>query len=413
MATEVPNSCYQPRLSILRESIRRNMSEDCLYLNIVVTKKALLDRDEKRAVMAWISPTDFLYGSGSDYPYLVPELPVSGDVVLVSLNYRKNVFGFIYHPKIPPLSGNLGLWDQNLALQWIKTNIEAFGGDPQLITAFGQESGSQSIANHILSPYAEDLFQNAIMMGSPAFLTVQDRANLRTELSTEIVLRRVSCWDKEDVLNCLQKLDPKELINALPNRPFPFTLIFGDEYLPYQMSDLLDLESFPDTIKRVNVLIGAGQNGAGIFTAWGSGNVYADQKLTRESAIQYIRGIFKQEAVPKLMNEYFKSFETTQEVQGGIIRLANDYGVRCPIYDYARKVAAQKAGGVYTYIINQRPKLSYWPQCTQNPEFGVCPGDSILYVFGVPFDRKSSYSNQDRAFSSMIMDIWSHFAKTG
>jgi para-nitrobenzyl esterase len=127
-------------------------SEDCLYLNIWTTAAA----GDKRPVMVWIPGGGFVGGSAAGEIYDGAEFAKKG-VVLVSINYRVWKFGFLASPELSKesdhrVSGNYGLLDQIAALQWVKQNIAAFGGDPGNVTIFGQSAGSSSTTFLMASP---------------------------------------------------------------------------------------------------------------------------------------------------------------------------------------------------------------------------------------------------------------------
>jgi para-nitrobenzyl esterase len=141
-----------------------SMNEDCLYLNIWTPAKT---GNEKMPVMVWI------YGGGlmEGYPY---EMEFDGEriarrgVILVSVNYRLNVFGFLTHPEIIKRSpdgfvANWGYLDQKAGIDWVRRNIANFGGDPDNITIFGQSAGGGSVLAHVNSPLAKGAFAKAIV----------------------------------------------------------------------------------------------------------------------------------------------------------------------------------------------------------------------------------------------------------
>lgn len=139
------------------------MSEDCLFLNVWT---AVTSASDRRPVMVWIHPGGYQTGSGSTPGYDGEALAKKG-VVLVTINYRLGVFGFFSHPDLTKesehhASGNYAFMDQVAALQWVRNNIAAFGGDPQRVTVFGDSAGSASIANLMGSPRAKGLFQRAV-----------------------------------------------------------------------------------------------------------------------------------------------------------------------------------------------------------------------------------------------------------
>jgi len=144
------------------------MSEDCLYLNV---RTGNLPRDNKdkyapQPVMVWIHGGGHQFGS-SDFNYYQSNALAKKGVVLVTINYRLGAMGYMAHPalsKADPngVSGNYGTLDQIAALQWVKDNISAYGGDPDNVTIFGESAGSWSVTEMMASPLAAGLFHKAI-----------------------------------------------------------------------------------------------------------------------------------------------------------------------------------------------------------------------------------------------------------
>lgn len=118
--------------------------------------------------MVWIHGGGFVNGSSSTIFY-GPDFLVEKDVILVSINYRLGIFGFLSlnDPKVG-IPGNAGLKDQTMALKWIKANIEHFGGDPKNITIAGESAGGASIHYHLISELSKGLFQKAIVQSGVA-----------------------------------------------------------------------------------------------------------------------------------------------------------------------------------------------------------------------------------------------------
>ncbi len=139
------------------------MSEDCLYLNVWTQAASATD---KRPVLVWIHGGAFAEGSGS-LPSFDGEALAKKGLVVVTINYRLNVFGFLAHPELTAetdhrSSGNYGLLDQIAALQWVQRNVAAFGGDPSRVTVAGQSAGSSSVHFLEISRLAKGLFARAI-----------------------------------------------------------------------------------------------------------------------------------------------------------------------------------------------------------------------------------------------------------
>ena len=137
-------------------------SEDCLFLNIWAPRQIR----EPRPVMVWIHGGGFFNGAGS-LPIYDGARMAEQDVVLVSINYRLNVFGFFAHPALSAesprgASGNYGLMDMVAALEWVRDNIAAFGGDPRRVTIFGESAGGGAVMALMLVPRTAGLFHRAI-----------------------------------------------------------------------------------------------------------------------------------------------------------------------------------------------------------------------------------------------------------
>ena len=141
-------------------------SEDCLYLN--VWTKAPAQADKKLPVALWIHGGGYREGWGSE-PEFDGQEWASKDVVLVTINYRLGIFGFMTYPELSAesphhVSGNYGILDQIQSLKWIKANIVQFGGDPDNVTIFGQSAGAGSVRTLCESPLARGLFHKAVIM---------------------------------------------------------------------------------------------------------------------------------------------------------------------------------------------------------------------------------------------------------
>ncbi|WP_284037203.1 carboxylesterase/lipase family protein [Neobacillus sp. 114] len=145
-----------------------NVSEDCLYLNVWSPGAD----DKKRPVMVWIHGGAYVTGSGSGHWYDGASFATKGDVVVVTINYRLGVFGFLHLGEIGgeeyATSGNCGILDQVAALHWVQENIAAFGGDPNNVTIFGESAGAMSVGVLLGFPSAQGLFQKAILQSGAA-----------------------------------------------------------------------------------------------------------------------------------------------------------------------------------------------------------------------------------------------------
>lgn len=142
--------------------------EDCLNLNVYVSKTALKE-GKKLPVLFWIHGGSLWVGAGRDYD--ASKLAEEGRAIVVTINYRLGILGYFAHPAIDAEGhrfANYGLMDQQFALDWVRSNIGAFGGDADNITISGESSGGNSVLAHVVSPDSAGKFQHAIAMSGGA-----------------------------------------------------------------------------------------------------------------------------------------------------------------------------------------------------------------------------------------------------
>ncbi len=208
-------------------------NEDCLYLNIWSSG---LDND-RRPVMVWIHGGGFSTGTGSSALYNGGVLAGRGNVVVVTINYRLNIFGFLRLKDITqggiPSTGNEGILDQIAALKWIHDNIESFGGDPNNVTVFGQSAGGASISGLLGLSSTKGIFNKAICQsGSYNSFVTLDEANRYSEYLLHRLNLDVSQAKAIRSLTSEQLLDA--YINSFPlpkDIRSPFPVVDGEIFL--------------------------------------------------------------------------------------------------------------------------------------------------------------------------------------
>lgn len=189
-------------------------SEDCLFLNIW-TPKAAVDKRQRLPVMVFFHGGYFVFGAGSLPVYDGSYLAASGNVVVVTLNYRLGALGFLAVPELG-LTGNYGVMDQRRALQWVADNIGAFGGDLRKVTIFGESAGAMSVGLHLFSvPANRDLFRAAIIESNPLAIPYPS-------LAAQIALK----WDQFRVALCFEANKPLNCtFDVAALRALPLSLI--------------------------------------------------------------------------------------------------------------------------------------------------------------------------------------------
>jgi len=212
-ATVFGPSCPQPE----NPALTGPTSEDCLYLN-VYTPTLGGSGDGGLPVLVWIHGGRFTLGAGRDYDGT--KLAADG-IVVVTINYRLGVLGFLAHPALASEpggpSGNWALMDQQAALRWVQSNIGRFGGDPGNVTIAGQSSGGTSVLAHLVSRGSGGLFHRAIIQSGSFALTQQSLADGKAD--GEAFAAKASCPDQ--TAECLRRLPVADLVSSFPGSAIP------------------------------------------------------------------------------------------------------------------------------------------------------------------------------------------------
>jgi para-nitrobenzyl esterase len=375
-------------------------SEDCLTLNVWVPDK---HAEATMPVMVWIYGGGFVAGTTSEARQEGSHLAQQG-VIVVSMNYRLGVFGFLVHPELAAESGhnsagNYGLLDQLAVLKWVHDNIAAFGGDPGNVTIFGESAGSFSVSAQMASPLAKGLFQKAIGESGGAFSRSGlsfDAMSARAEKDAKLVKDKLGA----STLAELRAIPAEKLLAEFAppkSRGFDFGPDVDGYFLP---------ESVP-------AIFAAGkQNDVALLAGWnhdeGSFEIaFAPQKPTAESFKAASKKDFGDKA-----DEFLKLYpaDTEEHAQRSAMDYAGDKFIALSTWDWIE--AATKAGKqpVYRYRFDMAP-FSKDPKA---PRMGAYHSAEIEYVFG-QLDSKTdvTWRESDRQISDIMQKYWANFAKNG
>ncbi|XP_077560749.1 cholinesterase-like [Haemaphysalis longicornis] len=213
-----------------------NYTEDCLHLHVWTPHREQNQHVEPVPVLVWIHGGGFTHGTASNPNYNGSILCAKTGFVVVSMNYRLDILGFLDASSVEA-PGNMGLMDQTLALEWIQENSKFFGGDPLKVTLFGESAGAMSIHAHMLSPLSRYLFQNAILLsGSLYSIDFYDSPQQSLQMAHR-VSKIVNCSGEEilsthadDLVRCLRNVSVEELLAASGEAASPYFGTFQTTY---------------------------------------------------------------------------------------------------------------------------------------------------------------------------------------
>jgi len=309
-------------------------NEDCLFLNVWTPAAD----NKKRPVMFWIHGGGFMSGSGSSDLYDGSILAKKGDVVVVTINYRLAPLGLLYFKNITKDSegfqNNLAIKDQIMALTWVKDNIASFGGDPNMVTIFGESAGARSVLALLGAPSAKGLFKRAIAQSAtPDFSWTPEQATAITQTFLEILhipqdsLEKLRSIPVDTLLKAINTLDNKLVGQKGWNRVFTPTI--DDEKALYASED-----AEPST---VDLLIGTNMDESNLFTTKQMGMM-----PRREIGLKpYFSNLDSQQV--KQVTGSYKSYPRTKAIH----RLLTDAIFRIPSIEYADKQS--QSAHVYMY----------------------------------------------------------------
>ncbi|KAK5625615.1 hypothetical protein RRF57_001331 [Xylaria bambusicola] len=375
-------------------------SEDCHFLNI------------------W---TPYLPGPISNKRSLKPVMDFDGgnlasrsDVVVVAINYRLGTFGFLALDD-GITNGNFGLADQIAALDWVRSHIDKFGGDPDRITIFGQSAGAASVRALTASPKALGKFAAAIPLSSPGGLNGASTFSKYMTIDEEVkavgnaILSSTNCTDAASQVNCLRSIPAFKLstIGAIA----AFLVVDGT----YLVSDKLDLSR--GSRYPFHLMIGTTRDDGAAFIGY--------PRTTNQSA--YLASLGFEVPSPKLFplpniaNKTLGLFNMTA-------RLATDGQFRC--IDQATAYGAlfnSRLSSVYYYEFNRTYQLTNYPQLDvceppksrahphgdPNGEYFKCHSGELYYLFGnLAREGLPMRDKNDLPFQQFVVDSFSSFART-
>jgi para-nitrobenzyl esterase len=376
-------------------------SEDCLYLNVWTPAKS---PDESMPVMVWIYGGAFTTGAANIPIYNGRHLAEQG-VVLVSFNYRVGPFGFMAHPLLSKespdgVSGNYGMLDQIAALEWVRDNIEVFGGDPDNVTIFGESAGGSSVCNLMASPLAGGLFDRAIVE-SGGFMgfgipSGDDGSTLKdAELVGQLITADLGVDGADDVLAALREVTPQELLDAASQHTDALGMmdmgpVVDGWALPEEPSAIFAAGEQQD----VPLLIGTNADEGAFFAPDMTQQQY-------ELTLRYIYGVDADEVSALI------PAPTPEDAKPAFARLLTEMGFAAGSR-FAASCMAAVGAPAYLY------KFTKVTSDAALLQMGAFHGIEIPYVFGnADQETQVTPSEADLALSEVMMAYWTNFAATG
>lgn len=361
------------------------ISEDCLYLNVWSGAKAA---SERRPVLVWIYGGGFGSG-GSGCAIYDGEATAKKGIVFVSINYRVGPFGFFAHPELTKesghnASGNYGLMDQVAALQWVKKNIAAFGGDPNNVTVAGQSAGSMSVNCLVATPLAKNLFKKAIAESGASFANPYPSLQQAEEMGVKMA----------------QSLGATSLAD-LRAKP-------ADEILKKAQGrgPIIDGYVLPASIAAI--FAEHKENNVALLTGW---NEDEGMSMGKPKTAEEYRKQIQQQYGANAENilKYYPA-ETDADAARSQVRISRDMTFGAQNYTWAN-IASSAGKPVYVYRFTRK-----LPATGEYAHYGAFHTGEVAYAYdNLRFiDRQlRPLEPADDALAHTISTYWANFIKTG
>jgi len=385
-------------------------SEDCLYLNVWTAAKVTDDKKitaEKRPVLFWVHGGGFAIGAASQSWYEGTPLALDGAVV-VSCNYRLGPFGFLAHPEIGrghmiASSGNYGLCDIKMAIEWTKQNIANFGGDPDNITVWGESAGAAAVTALMTFQEPKSFkFQRAIIMSTNTIVPNRylDKPNDGLKSMYELGLEfqnRLNVPDGPDALKMMNAKTPAEILkaarpgSAVPGVSTTDAICVDNVYLRAPIADQFE----SGNVLNIPLMIGNVADEGSMF----------ERKLKYESVAKY-KNFLTERYGPIKADKAFDIYPaaTDADVRPAQAELFSDIFVGSTRHHARAMVKNQPNVFVYHFTRKAKPMV--------DSGIGVYHGSELPFFFGNVQD-KEKYTDEDRELSRLIRTYLISFAKSG
>ena len=379
--------------------------EDCLRLNVWTPAPD----GKKRPVMVWLHGGGYTAGSGQELPsYEGSNLARSEDVVVVSINHRLNVLGFLdlsaYGDKYAN-SGNAGLLDIVAALQWVNRNIASFGGDPANVTIFGQSGGGGKVTTLLATPSAKGLYHKAIVQSGSMLRTMEAKysrkigaATLRNLGLDASSIDRIASVPYKELLAAGDKAVAQ--VKAEAEKEGISTFIFG--WAPTVDGSVLPAQPFdpkaPEMSADIPLLVGSTRHE---FTA--STYVPALRSITREDAINFVRRSYG-DKTDRFVELFAKAYPGYKPID----LIDTDFTFRPGVLEQAALKCRQGAAPVYVYMF-------CWESLIMDGILRSTHCMEIPFVFNNATVHASMTGGTKEAvaLASKMSHCWANFARTG
>lgn len=422
--------------------ILKKQSEDCLYMNLFVPERLeSSQRDNYLPVMVVVHGDEYGWGAGNAFNGTT--LASYGQIIIVTLNYRLGVFGFMGRCESSTCSGNSGISDLVSALTMLNVILPSFGGDPKSVTLMGWGSGSSLVSLLMASPLTQPgrrLFRRAVLLDGSALSPWAISTNPQQYFMS--LAQNLGCVSKNEtttfnegvdtIVRCMQVHSAENVTKAVHNVEIPtflsgFAPIVDGQLIPNKPRISFSSQ-YGSLFREIDLLVGVTTNPAHHFLSndeLKSGISKEKRQKIFRTLVRNLYDYHREEILASIINEY-TDWENPRDhpksIRNGVLNALGDVLFTAPLIETLRMHSSDEVRNeANTFMFTFGHETRAWMK--EQPNSGVrgsLSGDIVPYIFGYPLSNSntdeqlySGFNNDDRGIAKVMMHYVSNFVKSG
>jgi carboxylesterase type B len=421
-ATKDGSECYS------RDMIFKKLvgSEDCLFLNVYTQQLPSNTNKTLKPVMVWIHGGAFRSGSNKTDVY-GPEFLLTEDIVLVTINYRLGIFGFLsFEDASLGVPGNAGLKDMVMALKWVQKNISKFSGDPNNVTIFGESAGGASVHYLVLSPLAAGLFHKAIAQSGCALNAfARERNDLTVHLASILDLKTPN---EKEILQRLNELPVDKLYeiyekvavmcDALQNAAgkLPFAPVIEKPspgaFITEEPLKIIKSGSY----NKIPIVFGYTTREGMLFEIWikpRKPTMPKDFETLIPFMLEVERGSDSSKNIANKIKQFYYGTPGSEDQLDNFYLIHTDNSFLRDIMFATQHHSASSDQPIFLYRMSVESKLNLFKKIGSITAPGVSHGDDIGYLFKTKLTPELQSGSLEELSVNRFVKYWTNFAKFG
>ncbi|XP_060573357.1 cholinesterase 2-like [Ruditapes philippinarum] len=423
-------SAICPQRPIFETTLKDPQDEDCLYLNVYVPDRES-EIPDGHAVLIWVYGGGFQEGSANTYDFSLMSL--TGNIIVVTFNYRVGVFGFLSTGD-ENARGNYGLWDQHMAFQWVHDNIGDFGGNTERVTIAGESAGAMSVIQHALVPANKGLFQRVIAQSGSMSMPAMDLGK-DTSKDVHTLAEGVGCNTDNihDVIECLRVTKVDEILA----QPVMFNPVFDGELIKINTRDITKIAKTRsleevEFFRSLDILSGFNANEGVSVLPWIMSMLPKEMQVSQLEDFSFDHFRWTDDIVPavltfsflkrfskeilQLVDAQYRSWSSPYDqhlLRLQFEKLVGDLTYAIPAIEMAHLHAMSSSSSENNFMYHFLPKPSTRALPTPSWISGAGHADELMFMGAYGMLDVGVENAWENDLMTKMMTYWTNFVKSG